>query len=64
MRGGFLTNAGEALFGNNHPISLKTGIFATDEKLTILDMKLFEDNIFNLLRIAEEYILRSDVFSW
>ena len=54
---GFLTNAGEALFGNNHPISLKVGIFATDEKLTILDMKLFEDNIFNLLNNAEEYIL-------
>ena len=59
VRDGFLTNAGEALFGNNHPILLKTGIFATDEKLTILDMKLFEDNIFNLLRLAEEYILKN-----
>ncbi len=58
VRDGFLTNAGEALFGNNHPISLKVGIFATDEKLTILDMKLFEDNIFNLLKLAEEYILQ------
>jgi ATP-dependent DNA helicase RecG len=57
VRDGKLTNAGEALFGSNHPISLKVGIFATDEKLTILDMKLFEDNIFNLLRRAEEYIL-------
>lgn len=55
---GHLTNAGEALFGNNHPISLKVGIFATDEKLTILDMKLFEDNIFNLMRYAEEYVLQ------
>lgn len=58
VRDGFLTNAGEALFGNNHPISLKVGIFATDEKLTILDMKFFEDNIFNLLKLAEEYILQ------
>ena len=57
IRNGKLTNAGEALFGNNHPIALKVGIFATDEKLTILDMKLFEDNIFNLLKHAEEYIL-------
>ena len=27
VRDGHLTNAGEALFGNNHPISLKVGIF-------------------------------------
>ena len=56
---GFLTKAGEALFGSTHPISLKAGIFATDEKLTILDMKFYEDNIFNLLKIAEEYILKN-----
>ena len=69
VRDGRLTNAGEALFGNNHPIPLKVGIFATDEKLTILDMKLFEDNIFNLMRLAEEYILqhirwRSEIIGW
>lgn len=58
VRDGHLTNAGEVLFGNNHPVSLKVGIFATDEKLTILDMKLFEDNVFNLLSIAEKYILQ------
>ena len=52
-----LTNAGEVLFGSMKPVSLKAGIFATDEKLTILDMKLFEDNIFNLIHAAEEYIL-------
>lgn len=38
---------------------MKVGIFATDEKLTILDMKLYEDNIFNLLKLAEEYILHN-----
>ena len=32
-----LTNAGEVLFGNTHPIPLKAGIFATDEKLTFLE---------------------------
>lgn len=56
---GYLTNAGEALFGNTHPVTLKMGIFATDEKLTILDMKMVEDNIFNLLNTAEEYILKN-----
>jgi len=51
-----LTNAGEVLFGNTHPVTLKAGIFATDEKLTFLDMKMYEDNVFNLMQIAEEYI--------
>lgn len=55
----YLTNAGEALFGTTHPITLKVGIFATDEKLTILDMKMYEDNIYNLLSIAEEYVLKN-----
>lgn len=56
---GYLTNAGETLFGSTHPVTLKMGIFATDEKLTILDMKMAEDNIYNLLGIAEEYILKN-----
>ena len=54
-----LTNAGEVLFGNVRPVTLKAGIFATDEKLTILDMKLYEDNVFNLIYKAEEYILEN-----
>ncbi|MCM1416580.1 MAG: putative DNA binding domain-containing protein [bacterium] len=55
----YLTNAGEVLFGSTHPVTLKAGIFATDEKLTFLDMKLFTDNICNLLNMAEDYILRN-----
>ena len=55
----YLTNAGEVLFGNTHPVILKAGIFATDEKLTFLDMKMFEDNIYNLMQIAEEYISKN-----
>ena len=54
-----LTNTGEILFGNTHPVTLKAGLFATDEKLTFLDMKMFEDNIYNLLQTAEEYILKN-----
>lgn len=56
---GHLTNAGEVLFGSTKPVTLKMGVFATDEKLTILDMKLYEDNAFNLLGIAEKYILEN-----
>lgn len=59
VNGDFLTNVGEVLFGNTHPVTLKAGIFATDEKLTFLDMKLYEDNIYNLLKTSEDYILRN-----
>ena len=57
-KGKFECNS-KTLFGNTCPITLKAGIFATDEKLTFLDMKLFEDNIYNLLSTAEEYILKN-----
>jgi ATP-dependent DNA helicase RecG len=59
VKDGYLTNAGEALFGNTRAVTLKVAIFATDEKLTFLDMKLYEDNIFKLLDIAEKYILKN-----
>jgi len=59
VNGEYLTKAGEALFGNTHPVMLKAAVFATDEKLTFLDMKLYEDNILNLLQLSEEYILKN-----
>ncbi len=59
VNGDNLNNAGEYLFGSTHPVTLKAAIFATDEKLTFLDMKLFEDNIYNLLGTAEDYILKN-----
>ena len=57
--GEYLTNAGNVLFSNTKPVTLKTAIFATDEKLTFLDMQMYEDNIFNLLNTAEMYILKN-----
>ncbi len=59
INGDHLTNAGEVLFGSSHPVVLKAAVFATDEKLTFLDMKRYEDNICNLLHIAESYILKN-----
>lgn len=59
VSGTHLNNAGNVLFGKKNPVMLKAAIFATDEKLTFLDMQLFEDNIFNLLDIAEQYILKN-----
>ncbi|MFA5576137.1 MAG: RNA-binding domain-containing protein [Tissierellaceae bacterium] len=51
-----LTNAGYALFSNRSPITLKMAIFATDEKLTFLDIKTVEDNIYNLIKEAQIYV--------
>lgn len=43
------TNASEYLFGKNSPITLKMAVFATDEKLTFLDEKVEEGNIYDLI---------------
>jgi len=59
LQGDNLNNAGEYMFGNTHPLMLKAAIFATDEKLTFIDMRMFEDNIYRLLGIAEDYILKN-----
>lgn len=49
MDGAHLTNTGNVLFGNSHPVTLKAAVFVMDEKLTFLDMQMYEDNILNLL---------------
>lgn len=54
-----LNNAGFYLFGKNCPLTLKMAVFATDEKLTFLDMKTEEGNIFDLLSLGEQYILKN-----
>ncbi len=59
VKDGYLTNAGNILFGKKYPVTLKAAVFATDEKLTFLDMQMYEDNIFNLLKLAEAYIAKN-----
>ncbi len=59
VKDGYLTNAGNVLFGKKYPVTLKAAVFATDEKLTFLDMQMYEDNIFNLLKLAEAYIAKN-----
>lgn len=59
VKDGYLTNAGNVLFGKKYPVTLKAAVFATDEKLTFLDIQMYEDNIFNLLKQAEMYIAKN-----
>ena len=56
---GRLNNAGYYLFGKNGPVVLKAAVFATDTKLTFLDINRFEDNIFRLIEIADNYIKKN-----
>ncbi|MDE5617260.1 MAG: putative DNA binding domain-containing protein [Ureaplasma sp.] len=59
LKNGKLNNAGNYLFGKNGPIILKMAIFATDEKLTFLDINRTEDNIFKLVDLALTYITKN-----
>ncbi len=59
MDGDTLNNAGALLFSKKNALALKMAIFATDEKLTFLDIVSEEDNIINLLIKAEKYIMKN-----
>ena len=54
-----LTNAAYYLFSNKKPITLKMAVFATDEKLTFLDINRIEGNIYSLIESAYEYIKKN-----
>lgn len=54
-----LTNAAYYLFSNKKPIVLKMAIFATDEKLTFLDINRINGNIINLIDEANNYIKKN-----
>lgn len=53
---GKLTNAAYYLFSSEQPITLKMAVFATDEKLTFLDINRIKGNIIELIDKAAEYI--------
>ncbi len=56
MKNGRLNNAGNVLFGAKGPVVLKMAVFATDEKLTFLDINRLENNIFRLADEAVNYV--------
>lgn len=59
LKNGRLTNAGHLLFSKNAPIVLKMAIFATDEKLTFLDINRQTGNIITLIDAANSYVMRN-----
>lgn len=52
----YLNNAGRILFSRNKPLSLKLAFFATDEKLSFIDINRFEGNLFELASKGQQYI--------
>lgn len=56
MEKGRLNNAGFYLFSDRKPLSLKLAVFASDEKLSFLDNRIFEGNIFECIREGLLYI--------
>ena len=59
LKNGNLTNAAYLLFSKNAPIVLKMAVFATDEKLTFLDINRKSGNIMELMEEAAAYIKRN-----
>ncbi|MDO4961354.1 MAG: putative DNA binding domain-containing protein [Eubacteriales bacterium] len=51
-----LTNAGYYLFSSKKPAVLKMAVYVTDERLNFSDIRRLEDNIYNLIEKAFEYV--------
>lgn len=62
IKDGLVTNGCYALFGKKAKIGLKLAKYATDNKVTFTDLKLINDNIYNLITKAVGYIL--DNINW
>ena len=52
----YLNNAGNVLFSNEKPIHVKFATFATDKRITILDMNNFSGNIYECIEESLKYI--------
>ncbi|MDR3186725.1 MAG: putative DNA binding domain-containing protein [Christensenellaceae bacterium] len=56
LRAGKLTNAGGVLFSKHKPVTLKLALFATDERITILDQEHFKGNIFECIKAGRLFV--------
>ena len=57
LSNGLLKMGGYALFGKEAKIGLKLAVYATENKVTFLDLKLLQGNIYNLVEEALKYVL-------
>lgn len=54
----YLNNAGNVLFSKNTPVRLKLVTFASETRLTILNIEVFEGNVFECINKSLDYISR------
>ena len=63
LRDNKLLNAGKVLFCDNNNVELQMAIFATDTKTTFIDIDKVEGNIFDLIKIGQEYIRKNIIWN-
>lgn len=59
MSGGELTNAADVLFCRSRDVMLKMGVFATDARVNVFDMRQVHGTLFAMAKDAEEYVMRN-----
>ena len=50
-----LNNAGKVLFSKNKPIQFKLAVFASESRLTVLELNIFEGNIYECIEKAIDF---------
>lgn len=55
----YLNNAGNVLFSNTNPVRLKLATFASETRLTILNMEVFEGNVFECIDKSMDYVYKN-----
>ena len=63
MENGKLNNAGYYLFSKSKPLLVKFAKYATDDRITFIDNRHFQGNIFECIEEAYNYILSSINFN-
>jgi len=55
-KNGNLNNAGNVLFSKNKPVTVKYAVFATDTRSKIIDLKIYNGNVFECINESMTYI--------
>lgn len=55
----YLNNGGYALFGKDSNIGLKLALYASEDKVNIIDLKLLNGNIYTLVNESMKFILNN-----
>ncbi|MCR4660924.1 MAG: putative DNA binding domain-containing protein, partial [Clostridia bacterium] len=55
-KNGIVTNAAYVIFGKNPNIGLKLSCYATDDKISFTDLKLFKNNVYSLINESMIYL--------